>query len=55
MLPEITILFFLGVVILLAGEERRNGLRKYVIIATIALLQTALVVVEMFLMKPPRT
>ncbi len=54
MLPEITILILIGIVIMLAQHEERGGIRKYVIIGTIALLQTVLVVLEMYIMKVPK-
>ena len=54
MLPEITLLVLIGIVIILAQQEQRGGIRKYVIIVTIALLQTVLVVLEMYIMKVPK-
>ncbi len=55
MLPEMTLLTLMGVVLILGGREPRKGIRRYIIIATIALLQSALVVAEMYLMKVPKT
>ncbi len=54
MLPEMTLLALVGVVLIFARQERRRGIDKYIILATIALLQTALVVLEMYLIKAPK-
>ena len=44
----------MGVVLILGRQEWRSRINKYIIIAIIALLQTVLVVAEMFIMKAPK-
>ncbi len=54
MLPIFTIVFFLAAAAILGAKEWHKKATKYLLITIIALIQTALVVFDMFTMKMPK-
>lgn len=53
MLAIVTLIFFMVLAIMLGGQRWRGKSIKYIILIILALMQTALIVLDMFTMKAP--